>query len=51
MAERYIMKVKYELIHKDKHTKARYGMIETNYGKYETPIFFSVSALYANVPP
>ena len=36
------MKVKYELIHKDKDTKARYGTIETNYGKYETPIFMPV---------
>ena len=36
------MKVKYELIHKDKDTKARYGTIETNYGKFETPIFMPV---------
>ena len=36
------MKVKYELLHKDKETKARYGTIETNYGKYETPIFMPV---------
>jgi len=36
------MKVKYELIHKDKDTNARYGMIETNYGKYETPMFMPV---------
>ena len=36
------MKIKYELLHKDKNTKARYGMIETNYGKYETPIFMPV---------
>ena len=36
------MKVKYELIHQDKNTKARYGTIETNYGKYETPIFMPV---------
>ena len=36
------MKVKYELIHKDKNTKARYGTIETNYGKFETPIFMPV---------
>ena len=36
------MKVKYELIHNDKNTKARYGTIETNYGKFETPIFMPV---------
>ena len=36
------MKVKYELLHKDKETNARYGTIETNYGKYETPIFMPV---------
>ena len=36
------MKVKYELMHQDKNTKARYGAIETNYGKYETPIFMPV---------
>ena len=36
------MKVKYELLHKDKNTSARYGTIETNYGKYETPIFMPV---------
>ena len=36
------MKVRYELLHQDKSTKARYGTIETNYGKYETPIFMPV---------
>ena len=36
------MKVKYELLHKDKNTCARYGTIETNYGKYATPIFMPV---------
>ena len=36
------MKVKYELIHKDKDTDARYGTLETNYGKYETPMFMPV---------
>lgn len=36
------MKIKYELLHKDKNTKARYGTIETNYGKYETPMFMPV---------
>ncbi len=36
------MKIKYNLIHKDKNTKARYGLLETNYGTYETPIFMPV---------
>jgi len=36
------MKVKYELLHKDKNTNARYGTLETNYGKYETPMFMPV---------
>ena len=36
------MKVKYELIHKEKSTNARYGTLETNYGKYETPMFMPV---------
>ena len=36
------MKVKYELIHNDKNTKARYGTIETNYGTFETPMFMPV---------
>ena len=36
------MKVKYELLHKEKNTKARYGTLETNYGKYETPMFMPV---------
>ena len=36
------MKVKYELLHQDKDTLARYGIIETNYGKYETPMFMPV---------
>ena len=36
------MKIKYQLLHKDKNTKARYGTITTNYGTYETPIFMSV---------
>ena len=37
-----MMKVKYELLHKDKNCKARYGTLETNYGKYETPMFMPV---------
>ena len=36
------MKVKYELLHKDSKTNARYGTIKTNYGKYETPMFMPV---------
>lgn len=36
------MKVKYNLLHKDKNTKARYGTIETNYGTYTTPMFMPV---------
>lgn len=36
------MKVKYELLHKEKHTNARYGTLETNYGKFETPMFMPV---------
>ncbi len=34
------MKIKYNLIHKDK--KARYGTLETNYGTFETPMFMPV---------
>ena len=36
------MKVKYELLHKEAHTNARYGTLETNYGKFETPMFMPV---------
>lgn len=36
------MKVKYELLHKEKNTNARYGTLETNYGKFETPMFMPV---------
>ncbi len=36
------MKVKYELLHSDKETGARYGTLETNYGKFETPMFMPV---------
>ena len=34
------MKIKYELIKNDK--KARYGILHTNYGSYETPMFMPV---------
>ena len=36
------MKIKYDLIHEEKNTKARLGMIHTNYGRYETPMFMPV---------
>ena len=36
------MKVKYELLHKDRNCNARYGTLETNYGKFETPMFMPV---------
>ena len=36
------MKIKYNLLHEDKHCGARYGNIETNYGVYETPMFMPV---------
>ena len=36
------MKVKYELLHKDKNSNARYGTLSTNYGTYETPMFMPV---------
>ncbi len=36
------MKIKYELVKKDKNTKARYGILYTNHGSYETPIFMPV---------
>ena len=36
------MKVKYNLLHKEKDTMARLGTIETNYGTFETPMFMPV---------
>lgn len=36
------MKVKYNLLHKEKDTMARYGTLETNHGIYETPMFMPV---------
>ena len=36
------MKIKYNLIHTDKNTKARYGTLKTNYGEFETPMFMPV---------
>lgn len=42
------MKIKYNLIHKEANTEARYGTLETNYGTFETPMFMPVGTL-ANV--
>ena len=42
------MKVQYELLKKEKNTKARRGKIHTNYGTYDTPMFMPVGTL-ANV--
>ena len=39
------MNIKYELKHKDKNSKGRYGILNTNYGTYETPIFMPVGTL------
>ena len=36
------MKIKYELLNKEKNTNARYGLLHTNYGTYETPMFMPV---------
>ena len=36
------MKIKYNLVHKEKNTKARFGSIETNYGTFDTPMFMPV---------
>ncbi|MCI8460003.1 MAG: tRNA guanosine(34) transglycosylase Tgt [Bacilli bacterium] len=36
------MKVKYNLLHKEKDTKARLGTLETNYGIVDTPMFMPV---------
>lgn len=36
------MKIKYNLMHKEKDTKARFGTLETNHGTYETPMFMPV---------
>lgn len=36
------MKVKYNLLHKEKDSMARYGTLETNYGTFETPMFMPV---------
>ena len=36
------MKIKYELIKKEKNTKARRGILHTNYGSFDTPMFMPV---------
>ena len=36
------MKVSYELIHKDRDCNARYGIVKTNYGDCELPMFMPV---------
>ena len=36
------MKIKYNLLHEEKNTKARLGTITTNYETYETPMFMPV---------
>ena len=42
------MKIKYELKKKEKNTKARRGILHTNHGSFETPMFMPVGTL-ANV--
>ncbi len=42
------MKIKYELLKKEKNTKARLGILKTNHGDFETPMFMPVGTL-ANV--
>lgn len=36
------MKIKYTLLHKDENSNARYGLLQTNYGTFETPMFMPV---------
>ena len=38
-------KIWYELIHEDKKTKARYGILHTPHGDVETPMFMPVGTL------
>ena len=38
----FMGKIKYELIKKDCNTNARYGILHTNYGSFETPMFMPV---------
>ena len=39
------MKIKYELTKNETNTKARYGMLHTNHGSFETPMFMPVGTL------
>ncbi len=39
------MKIKYELKKQDRATKARYGLLHTNHGTFETPMFMPVGTL------
>jgi len=39
------MNIKYELKHEDKNTNARYGVLHTRRGSYETPMFMPVGTL------
>lgn len=39
------MKIKYELLKTEKNTKARRGILHTNYGSYATPMFMPVGTL------
>ncbi len=39
------MKIKYDLQKKEKNTNARYGILHTNYGSFETPMFMPVGTL------
>lgn len=36
------MKIKYTLKYKEKYSNARYGLLETNHGTFETPMFMPV---------
>lgn len=36
------MKIKYELLHQDEHCGARHGLLHTNHGTVETPMFMPV---------
>ena len=38
----FMGKIRYELKAKEKNTKARYGLLHTNYGTFETPMFMPV---------
>lgn len=42
------MKIKYKLLKQDNNSKARHGIINTNHGSFETPMFMPVGTL-ANV--